>query len=108
LVFRYRDGSVEAVWPRNNIDIAYGTPPEFKEGGKIVARVSEVGTPRNARTFFMNHRNVFEWRNAAGLSRRIWYMEWDNPHPERELHHLLVEAVPNGGEYALLAVSIEK
>ena len=108
LVFRYRDGSVESVWPRNNIDIAYGTPPEFKEGGRIVTRVAEVGTPRNVRTFFMNHRNVFEWRNSADLPRRIWYMEWENPHPERELDHLLVEAVPNGGEYALLAVSIEK
>ena len=108
LVFRYKDGGVESVWPRNNIDIAYGTPPEFKEGGRIVTRVAEVGTPRNVRTFFMNHRNVFEWRNSADLPRRIWYMEWENPHPERELDHLLVEAVPNGGEYALLAVSVEK
>lgn len=108
LVFRYRDGGVEAVWPRNNIDIAYGTPPEFKEGGKVVTRVAEVGTPRNPYTFFMNHRNVFEWRGAAGAPRRIWYMTWDNPHPERELDHLLVEAVPDGCEYALLAVSIEK
>ena len=108
LVFRYKDGSVEAVWPRNNIDIAYGTPPEFKESGKVVTRVSEVGTPRNAWTFYMNHHNVFEWRNVAGAPRRIWYLEWDNPHPERELDHLLVEAVPNGGEYALLAVSLEK
>jgi len=108
LVFRYTDGSVEVVWPRNNIDIAYGTPPEFKEQGKVVTRVAEVGTPRNAYTFFMNHRNVFEWRNSAGYPRRIWYFEWENPHPERELDHLLVEAVPNGGEYALLAVSFEK
>ena len=108
LVFRYKDGGVEVVWPRNNIDIAYGTPPEFKEGGKVVTRVAEVGTPRNLPTFYLNHRNVFEWRNSAGYSRRIWYMEWENPHPERELDHLLVEAVPNGGEYALLAVSIEK
>ena len=108
LVFRYTDGSVEAVWPRNNIDIAYGTPPEFKEQGKVVTRVAEVGTPRGAYTFFMNHHNVFEWRNSAGRTRRIWYMTWENPHPEREIDHLLVEAVPNGGEYALLAVSIEK
>lgn len=108
LVFRYKDGGVEVVWPRNNIDIAYGTPPEFKEDGKVVTRVAEVGTPRNGDTFFMNHRNVFAWRNSAGHSRRIWYMEWENPHPERELDHLLVEAVPNGGEYALLAVSFEK
>ena len=108
LVFRYKDGGVESVWPRNNIDIAYGTPPEFREGGKIVPRVAEVGTPRNPYTFFMNHHNVFEWRNSDGNSRRIWYMVWENPHPERELDHLLVEAVPNGGEYALLAVSIEK
>ena len=108
LVFRYTDGSVEVAWPRNNIDIAYGTPPEFKEQGKVVTRVAEVGTPRGAYTFFMNHHNVFEWRNSAGYARRIWYMTWDNPHPEREIDHLLVEAVPNGGEYALLAVSIEK
>lgn len=108
LVFRYKDGGVEVVWPRNNIDIAYGTPPEFKEGGKVVTRVAEVGTPRNPCTFFMNHHNVFEWRNSAGALRRIWYLEWENPHPGRELDHLLVEAVPNGGEYALLAVSLEK
>ena len=108
LVFRYKDGGVEAVWPRNNIDIAYGTPPVFKELGKVVTRVGEVGTPRNAYTFFMNHRNVFEWRNSAGELRRIWYMTWENPHPERELDHLLVEAVPNGSSYALLAVSVEK
>ena len=108
LVFRYRDGSVEVVWPRNNIDIAYGTPPEFKEDGKVVTRVAEVATPRGTYTFFMNHRNVFEWRNTAGELRRVWYLTWENPHPERELDHLLVEAVPNGGEYALLALSIEK
>ena len=108
LVFRYRDGGVEAVWPRNNIDIAYGTPPVFKEGGRIVSRVSEVGTPRSPYTFFMNHHNVFEWKNSAGMSRRIWYLTWENPYPERELDHLLVEAVPDGSEYALLAVSFEK
>ena len=89
------------AWPAN-YTVSAG------EGGRIVTRVVEVGTLRNVRTFFMNHRNVFEWRNSADLSRRIWYMEWENPHPERELDHLLVEAVPNGGEYALLAVSIEK
>ena len=108
LVFRYTDGSVEAMWPRNNIDIAYGTPPEFRENGKLVTRVGEVGTPRGAYTFFMNHRNVFEWRNSSGAIRRIWYMTWENPHPEREIDHLLVEAVPEGSEYALLALSIEK
>lgn len=108
LVFRYKDGGVAAVWPRNSIDINYGTPPVFKEFGKEVRRVGEVATPRADYTFFMNHRNVFEWKNRLGQPRRIWYWTWENPHPERELDHLLVEAVPGGSSYALLALSMEK
>jgi len=108
LVFRYKDGGVAVVYPRNSIDISYGTPPVFKDGGKEVARVSEVATPRANYTFFMNHRNVFEWKNAQGDVRRIWYLTWDNPEPGRELDHLLVETVPNGSGYALLALSMEK
>jgi len=108
LVLRYRDGSVAAVWPRNSIDINYGTPPVFRDNGEVVERVCEVSTPRAAYTFFMNHRNVFEWQNPQGQTRRIWYWTWDNPHPDREIDHLLVEAVPDGCAYALLAISAEK
>ena len=108
LVFRYKDGGVEIVRPRNDIDIGYGSFREFKEQGKVVPFVYEVATPRAGWTFFMNHHNVFEWRNTEGRPRRIWYMTWENPHPERELDHLLVEAVPDGCGYALLAVNIEK
>ena len=108
LVLRYKDGGVAAIWPRNNIDIAYGTPPEFKENGKIVSRVAEVGTPRADFTFTLNHRNVFEWRNGDGQARRVWYLEWENPHPDRELDHLLVEAIRQGAPYALFAVTLEK
>ena len=108
LVIRYKDGGVEAVWPRNSIDINYGTPPVFRENGRIAERVTEVGTPRAPYTFFMNHSNVFEWKNADGETRRIWYLTWVNPHPDREIDHLLVEAVPNGSSYALLALDMEQ
>ncbi len=105
LVVRYTDGSLDAFYPRNAIDIGYGGVPAFKDDGKPVARIYEVGTPFAPWTRLLNHRNVVSWRNPNGKTARLWYLEWQNPHPEKEVDHLLIEARNHASVYALLALT---
>ncbi|MBP5530786.1 MAG: hypothetical protein J6Y54_01970, partial [Lentisphaeria bacterium] len=108
LVFRYADGSFVPVYPRNAIDISYGSVPVFKDDGKVVKRVFEVATPRENFSFFRNRRNAVEWTNGRGEPRCLWAMRWDNPFPEKAVDHLLIEAKDRGTVYGLLALTMEK
>lgn len=105
LVVRYADGSLEAFYPRNSIDIGYGSVPVFKDDGKPVTRIYEVGTPSGPYTRLLNHRNVFEWPAPNGRTGKLWYLEWTNPHPDKIIDHLLIEARNRSAVYALLGLT---
>ncbi len=106
LVVRYRDGSFEALYPRNAIDIGYGDVPVFTDDGKPVNRIYEVGTPAAEYTRLLNHRNVFTWIDSSGERKNLWYAVWENPHPEKEVDHLLVESRNPRSVYALIGLTL--
>ncbi len=107
LVFRYKDGSYEAIYPRNGVDVAYGKVPVFYNDGKATFRPDEVGWLYDAESFQRNHYNEFSWQPPQGERCRVWSYTWTNPHPEKELDHLLIEAQDPSTTYALLSLTGE-
>ena len=108
LVFRYADDTYEAVYLRNNVDVTYGAVPIFNNDGKMTYRPDEVGVIHDLFSFQRNQYNCISWVPPAGKTCRIWSYTWKNPHPEKELDHLLIEAQNLNTTYCLLGLLGEK
>lgn len=107
LVFRYADGTYAAVYPRNGVDVAYGQVPVFYNDGEATFRPDEVGFPQDIPSFQRNHLNSVTWKTPKGECCRVWSFTWQNPHPEKELDHLLLEAQDQSTTYCLMALTGE-
>ena len=90
---------------------AYIPGHEVDEDEEVVYRpeaVEIIGVIHDLFSFQRNQYNCISWVPPAGKTCRIWSYTWKNPHPEKELDHLLIEAQNLNTTYCLLGLLGEK